>query len=245
MEILKISDRLMKVASLVHKGARVADIGTDHGYLPIYLVQNGISEKVYACDVRKKPLERAHDHISSYGLNDNITICLADGLKGIESGMVDTVTICGMGGKLMQDIIETGKDRLNTGTQLILSPQSEVRDFREYLLSNNIGISEEYVIKEDGKYYFIMNCVYNRESVHNNEHTYKEEELRYGKYLIDNKSEVLREYLQKEYSNFANIYGVLKTQNDKKPSASVEDRLKELEKDIKYNRLAYDAISLN
>lgn len=106
MELLKISDRLRSAAGLVYKGARVADIGTDHGYLPIYLVQNGISECVYACDVRKKPLERAQAHISSYGLDDNITIRLADGLCGIQKDDVDTVTICGMGGKLMKDIIE-------------------------------------------------------------------------------------------------------------------------------------------
>ena len=106
MELLKISDRLRSAAGLVYKGARVADIGTDHGYLPIYLVQNGISECVYACDVRKKPLERAQAHISSYGLDDNITIRLADGLCGIQKDDVDTVTICGMGGKLMKDIID-------------------------------------------------------------------------------------------------------------------------------------------
>ena len=148
MELLKISDRLRSAAGLVYKGARVADIGTDHGYLPIYLVQNGISECVYACDVRKKPLERAQAHISSYGLDDNITIRLADGLCGIQKDDVDTVTICGMGGKLMKDIIEAGKDRLSNGMQLILSPQSEVREFRAYLLENGIDILSEMMKKE-------------------------------------------------------------------------------------------------
>ena len=82
-DIINISNRLKCVASLVNKGARVADIGTDHAYLPIYLVQNGISNKVYACDVRKEPLRRAQLHIDEYGLSDKITTQLCDGLKGI------------------------------------------------------------------------------------------------------------------------------------------------------------------
>ena len=97
-DIINISNRLKCVASLVNKGARVADIGTDHAYLPIYLVQNGISNKVYACDVRKEPLRRAQLHIDEYGLSDKITTQLCDGLKGINKGDVDTVTICGMHG---------------------------------------------------------------------------------------------------------------------------------------------------
>ena len=105
-------------------------------------------------------MERAQAHISSHGLDDNITIRLADGLCGIQKDDVDTVTICGMGGKLMKDIIEAGKDRLSNGMQLILSPQSEVREFRAYLLENGIDILSEMMIKDEGKYYFIMDCVY-------------------------------------------------------------------------------------
>ena len=132
--IINISERLKCAASLVNKGARVADIGTDHAYLPIYLVQNGISNKVYACDVRKEPLRRAQLHIDEYGLSDKITTQLCDGLKGINKGDVDTVTICGMGGKLMKSILQAGIDKLGYNTQLVLSAQSELRDFRAYLL---------------------------------------------------------------------------------------------------------------
>ena len=118
-DIINISNRLKCVASLVNKGARVADIGTDHAYLPIYLVQNGISNKVYACDVRKEPLRRAQLHIDEYGLSDKITTQLCDGLKGINKGDVDTVTICGMGGKLMKSILQAGIDKLIA--QLLIS----------------------------------------------------------------------------------------------------------------------------
>ena len=235
-DIINISNRLKCVASLVNKGARVADIGTDHAYLPIYLVQNGISNKVYACDVRKEPLRRAQLHIDEYGLSDKITTQLCDGLKGINKCDVDTVTICGMGGKLMKSILQAGIDKLGYNTQLVLSAQSELRDFRAYLLEAGIDIKSEHILLEDGKYYFIFDCVYNtpyeqhfnknvvdaddiykNDNQNNNEKkitAYTEEELRYGKYLLDNKSEVLYEYLNKEQS------------------VSVKNRIKAIDEDI-------------
>ena len=266
--IINISERLKCVASLVNKGARVADIGTDHAYLPIYLVQNGISNKVYACDVRKEPLRRAKLHIDEYGLSDKITTKLCDGLKGINKGDVDTVTICGMGGKLMKNILKAGIDKLGDNTQLVLSAQSELKDFRKYLLETGIDIKSEHMLLEDGKYYFIFDCVYNTQDeyylnvtniqqnniyenaavasdIHNNDShkedydkedndkkkitAYAEEELRYGKYLLDNKSEVLYEYLNKELMSCNNIRDNLL---NKEQSVSVKNRIKAIDEDI-------------
>lgn len=272
--IINISERLKCVASLVNKGARVADIGTDHAYLPIYLVQNGISNKVYACDVRKEPLRRAKLHIDEYGLSDKITTQLCDGLKGINKGDVDTVTICGMGGKLMKNILKAGIDKLGDNTQLVLSAQSELRDFRKYLLETGIDIKSEHMLLEDGKYYFIFDCVYNTQDeyylnvtniqqnniyenaaaagdIHNNNiHSndshkedydkeyndkkkitaYAEEELRYGRYLLDNKSEVLYEYLNKELTSCNNIRNSLI--NNKEQSISIKSRIHAIDEDI-------------
>ena len=262
--IINISERLKCVASLVNKGARVADIGTDHAYLPIYLVQNGISNKVYACDVRKEPLRRAKLHIDEYGLSDKITTQLCDGLKGINKGDVDTVTICGMGGKLMKNILKAGIDKLGDNTQLVLSAQSELRDFRKYLLETGIDIKSEHMLLEDGKYYFIFDCVYNTQDeyylnvtniqqnniyenaaaagdIHNNDShkedndkkkitAYAEEELRYGRYLLDNKSEVLYEYLNKELTSCNNIRNSLI--NNKEQSISIKSRIHAIDEDI-------------
>lgn len=272
--IINISERLKCVAGLVNKGARVADIGTDHAYLPIYLVQNGISNKVYACDVRKEPLRRAKLHIDEYGLSDKITTQLCDGLKGINKGDVDTVTICGMGGKLMKNILKAGIDKLGDNTQLVLSAQSELRDFRKYLLETGIDIKSEHMLLEDGKYYFIFDCVYNTQDeyhlnvtniqqnniyehaaaagdIHNNNiHSndshkedydkedndkkkmtaYAEEELRYGRYLLDNKSEVLYEYLNKELTSCNNIRNSLI--NNKEQSISIKSRIHAIDEDI-------------
>ncbi len=272
--IINISERLKCVASLVNKGARVADIGTDHAYLPIYLVQNEISNKVYACDVRKEPLRRAKLHIDEYGLSDKITTQLCDGLKGINKGDVDTVTICGMGGKLMKNILKAGIDKLGDNTQLVLSAQSELRDFRKYLLETGIDIKSEHMLLEDGKYYFIFDCVYNTQdeyylnetniqqnniyehaavagdihnnNIHNNDShkedydkedndkkkitAYAEEELRYGRYLLDNKSEVLYEYLNKELTSCNNIRNSLI--NNKEQSISIKSRIHAIDEDI-------------
>ena len=267
--IINISERLKCVAGLVNKGARVADIGTDHAYLPIYLVQNEISNKVYACDVRKEPLRRAKLHIDEYGLSDKITTQLCDGLKGINKGDVDTVTICGMGGKLMKNILKAGIDKLGDNTQLVLSAQSELRDFRKYLLETGIDIKSEHMLLEDGKYYFIFDCVYNTQDeyylnvtniqqnniyehaaaasdIHNNDShkedydkedndkkkitAYAEEELRYGRYLLDNKSEVLYEYLNKELTSCNNIRNSLI--NNKEQSISIKSRIHAIDEDI-------------
>lgn len=272
--IINISERLKCVAGLVNKGARVADIGTDHAYLPIYLVQNGISNKVYACDVRKEPLRRAKLHIDEYGLSDKITTQLCDGLKGINKGDVDTVTICGMGGKLMKNILKAGIDKLGDNTQLVLSAQSELRDFRKYLIEAGIYIKSEHMLLEDGKYYFIFDCVYNTQdeyylnvtniqqnniyehaaaasdihnnNIHNNDShkedydkedndkkkitAYAEEELRYGRYLLDNKSEVLYEYLNKELTSCNNIRNSLI--NNKEQSISIKSRIHAIDEDI-------------
>ena len=272
--IINISERLKCVAGLVNKGARVADIGTDHAYLPIYLVQNGISNKVYACDVRKEPLRRAKLHIDEYGLSDKITTQLCDGLKGINKGDVDTVTICGMGGKLMKNILKAGIDKLGDNTQLVLSAQSELRDFRKYLLEAGIYIKSEHMLLEDGKYYFIFDCVYNTQdeyylnvtniqqnniyehaaaasdihnnNIHNNDShkedydkedndkkkitAYAEEELRYVRYLLANKSEVLYEYLNKELTSCNNIRNSLI--NNKEQSISIKSRIHAIDEDI-------------
>ena len=272
--IINISERLKCVAGLVNKGARVADIGTDHAYLPIYLVQNEISNKVYACDVRKEPLRRAKLHIDEYGLSDKITTQLCDGLKGINKGDVDTATICGMGGKLMKNILKAGIDKLGDNTQRVLSAQSELRDFRKYLLETGIYIKSEHMLLEDGKYYFIFDCVYNTQdeyylnvtniqqnniyehaaaagdihnnNIHNNDShmedydkedndkkkitAYAEEELRYGRYLLDNKSEVLYEYLNKELTSCNNIRNSLI--NNKEQSISIKSRIHAIDEDI-------------
>ena len=109
---MELSKRLYAVAGLVTKGASVADIGTDHGYIPIYLIEQGISPKAIALDINKGPLERARMHIVGHGLKDRIETRLSDGLEAVMPGEVDTMIAAGMGGGLIIKILTEGKEVL-------------------------------------------------------------------------------------------------------------------------------------
>ncbi len=192
--MIRISDRLRIVAHMCDKGAVVADIGTDHGYLPIYLVQEGIAPSAIAMDLRKGPLEKAKKHICDNCLEDRIQTRLSDGLEKLSKNEADIITICGMGGRLIADIVTKGKDVITQNTILVVSPQSEVGEFRHFLVSQGFEIEDEQMLKEDGKY-FIIKCRKSEESVCSE---FSETQYQYGWKLLDSKDKTLYEYLIKE-----------------------------------------------
>lgn len=118
---MQISKRLEAVASFVEQGSVIADVGCDHGYIPIYLYQKGMIPKAIAMDVNKGPLERAEIHIREYGLGEYITTRLSDGVRALKPNEADAVVIAGMGGALMEKIIEEGEETLKSVSYLILS----------------------------------------------------------------------------------------------------------------------------
>ena len=193
--MIRISDRLRIVAHMCDKGAVVADIGTDHGYLPIYLVQEGIAPSAIAMDLRKGPLEKAKKHICDNCLEDRIQTRLSDGLEKLSKNEADIITICGMGGRLIADIVTKGKDVITQNTILVVSPQSEVGEFRHFLVSQGFEIEDEQMLKEDGKYYFIIKCRKSEESVCSE---FSETQYQDGWKLLDSKDKTLYEYLIKE-----------------------------------------------
>ena len=193
--MIRISDRLRIVAHMCDKGAVVADIGTDHGYIPIYLVQEGIARSAIAMDLRKGPLEKAKKHICDNCLEDRIQTRLSDGLEKLSKNEADIITICGMGGRLIADIVTKGKDVITQNTILVVSPQSEVGEFRHFLVSQGFEIEDEQMLKEDGKYYFIIKCRKSEESVCSE---FSETQYQYGWKLLDSKDKTLYEYLIKE-----------------------------------------------
>ena len=144
---VKLSKRLERIASFVQPGSRVADIGTDHGYVPIWLVQKGVCPSALAMDVRKGPLERAEEHVEEVGLSGKIELRLSDGLAKLKAGEADTVVIAGMGGKLTCRILEQGRhvwENWSEGKErLILSPQSEQDEVRHFLEEQ--GFSKEEI----------------------------------------------------------------------------------------------------
>ena len=130
---MELSIRLKTVAEAVTPGNRVADIGTDHGYVPIYLVKNNLSPGGIAMDVNKGPLEKAKEHIRAEKLSGKIATRLGNGLAPLEPGETDTVVIAGMGGDLICKILKAKPEFLIEGKELILQPQSEWFKVRQIL----------------------------------------------------------------------------------------------------------------
>ncbi|WP_051544890.1 class I SAM-dependent methyltransferase [Butyrivibrio sp. MC2021] len=156
---VKMSQRLLAIAEMLngdYQVGTVADVGCDHGYVSIYLVQKGIAERAIAMDVRKGPLSGALSNIQENGLEDRITIRLSDGLKELGEGEADALVIAGMGGNLMIRILEEGDIHRLGLKRAILQPQSELSQFRQYLRGKGYSIVREKVILDEGKYYFPM-----------------------------------------------------------------------------------------
>lgn len=200
---MELSNRLNTIASFVTDGYRTADIGTDHGYIPIFLTETGKCPKAYAMDVNPGPLERAKQHIEDVGMGDKITCILSDGLNQLPLGEVDSIVIAGMGGDLMVRILEEGKEKLQGIKELVLSPQSHFEKVRRLLHRLGFRILEEEMLKEDGKYYGILRAVHGRE-------TYEKDCFyEYGRCLILNHHLVLLEYLDLEYQKYEKIQETL------------------------------------
>ncbi|MDE5891628.1 MAG: class I SAM-dependent methyltransferase, partial [Acetatifactor sp.] len=151
-----LSARMEALTRMVSRGNRVCDVGCDHGWVSIYLVQQGISPHVLAMDVRQGPLSRAQEHIRQQGLEAYIETRLSDGVAALKVGEADTMICAGMGGRLMQRILEEGREKLTAMRELILQPQSEIAAFRAYLRRAGYVTVSEDMVYEDGKYYPMM-----------------------------------------------------------------------------------------
>lgn len=187
--MIVLSKRLRMNASLVTEGHRLADVGTDHGYIPIVLVQEGRIPSALAMDVNPGPLERAKQHIEEYQLDALIHTRLSDGVKELRPDEADSVLIAGMGGALMIKILEEGREVLSSVKELILQPQSEVDKVRHYLEEAGYTIVREDMVREEGKYYPVMKAElgkmkYDREIFY-----------LYGKLPLEERHAVLEEFL--------------------------------------------------
>lgn len=219
---MRISKRLERVAAFVPEGSRLADIGTDHGYVPIFLILEGKINYALAMDIRKGPLTRAGEHIREYGLQDKIETRLSDGLQKLGPGEADAVVIAGMGGELIIKILEEGRHLWDLVKVWILSPQSDLKKVRKYLARQNFLIEEETMLTEDGKYYTVMRVVrgpmkYEREI-----------DYLYGNYLIIHKDPVLMTFLEKEIYQAEVILKHLKQQDTESAKYRINGLTREL-----------------
>ena len=188
---MEISERLRTVASFVKTSRSIADIGTDHGYIPIYLYKGGIIDRAIACDINKGPVERAKNNINMYHLSDKIETRLGNGMRVISAGETDGAVIAGMGGMLIKDILDYDREKTQSFKELVLQPQSDIDKVRKYLHSIGFKIDDEKMLFEDGIYYTVIRAV------HGNERYDSEEDYLFGKINIDDKSPVLKKYIEK------------------------------------------------
>ncbi len=154
-----LSERLRAVASMVTPGVRVCDVGCDHGFVSIWLVERRISPCVLAMDVREGPLGAARKHVTERGLQSRIETRLSDGLHNYKIGEADSLICAGMGGRLMMCILGEEKAKTDSFRELILQPQSELMEFRAWLREHDLRITDEKMVEEDGKFYPMMRAV--------------------------------------------------------------------------------------
>lgn len=187
---MKLSERLMTIISLIPQNSIVADIGTNHGYIPAYLIENKISKKVIGTDISKGSLEKIIEYVRGLGYEEKIDSRLGDGLEVVKPYEIDTVIIAGMGGLLIRDILEKDKDVRESIVNFILQPMVAAKELREYLIENNFEIIREELAKEGNKYYEIIYAKQGK--------TFIEKEIYYeiSPLLIREKHPLLKEFVQ-------------------------------------------------
>ena len=216
---MNLSKRLTAVASLVTQGNTVADIGTDHGYIPIYLTKNGITDMAFAMDVNEGPLKIAKSHIEEYGLSEYIETRLSDGLHAINPMEAESMICAGMGGRLMIRILTDEIEKARGMKEIILQPQSELGYVRRSLLELGFQIVDENMVCEEGKYYVIMKVLPGNEAEYT-QYAKDDISLEFGTVLLQKKHPVLKEYLNKMESQYSIILSQIPSDNEK----SVQDR---------------------
>ncbi len=208
-------ERLKCIASNVKSGGIVADIGCDHAFTSIYLVEEKLARGAIAIDINKEPLKRAWQHIQESGMEEYISVRLSNGARGLKKGEADTILISGMGGALIASILEESINIIKDAKELVLSPQSEIYIVRHFLHDNGFKIVSEEMLKEQGKFYVVIRAV------PGSQHYKDESGYIYGEYLIENKNKILEEFLLKEQKRTGSILDSLASASG---SAAVKER---------------------
>lgn len=194
MNIISIDNRLKDIASMIDKCHSIADIGTDHGYLPIFLIQNNIIDRAYACDIAINPLKKAQANIKKYQLDDKIKTVLSNGLENVYQD-VDYVIIAGMGANLIIDIL---KNKKKAYPYMILQANLNNELLRRYLSENNYTIIDEKISYVNKKYYEII-------KVRNGYEKLNDLQIKYGPINLLKKSKLFIEKWQATLNKYKNI----------------------------------------
>ncbi|MGL5417140.1 MAG: tRNA (adenine(22)-N(1))-methyltransferase [Clostridium sp.] len=219
---MELSKRLEKILENVDETECLLDVGTDHGYIPIEAIKRGLAKKAIAADINKDPLDKAKLNAIFEGVDESIEVRLGNGLDVIDSNEVSTVVIAGMGGNLIRDILEKGKDKIKN-TEIILLPAQNPEVLRKYLYTNGYKILKEDLCLDEEIFYEIFKVKVSSEEKTELEEIYYE----ISPVLIRDKNSLMKEFLEakKEKAN-----RILKNIVDESETAKL--RRKELEEKI-------------
>lgn len=218
---MQLSKRLQAIANLVPDNSRVADIGTDHGYIPIYLRLNNKASYCIASDINKGPIESAERNRAKYQVSE-VETRQGGGLQTLcKEDNLDIVIIAGMGGYLIHDILENDLELVKGMKKIILQPQNNITEIRRYLHHIGFKIEQETFLEEDGKYYTIIVAVPGTEKYE------KECEYVYGKYLLKHMTDLYKSWLIYKGEGYKKIMDKLEGSD----TEQIKERIAELEKE--------------
>lgn len=219
--------RLEEIIKLVEDNSIVADIGTDHGIVPYELIKSNKAKKVIASDISEKSLDKLREKLDYLDEPEKIMLNVSDGLNNLNEYQVDTIIISGMGGNLIVDILNKNIDVAKSANCLILGANNSLSVLRKFLHDNSFEIIEEVDLFENDKYYQIIKVKVGKQLFLN------EYEYEFGKFLIDNKSENLKQYIQQQVDNKKTILSNISekdSDNVKNAIDNINVEIKELEK---------------
>ncbi len=223
--MIKLSPRLQIVFDMIPICRTVADVGTDHGYLPIALLENQICKRAIAMDINSGPLDRAKANIKEAGFESDIELRLSNGLEKLSAGEAEVISICGMGGPLIGKIIQAGEQVAKLADCIIIEPQSDYYTLRKLLMDMGFVIIDENLTCEENKIYPIIKLKYQADIV--KRVTYSDEQLEYGPKIIERAPELLIKLLDKNQKEYSSILASLNKNTTR--SDAISSRCQELE----------------
>ena len=200
-------NRINGIGQMIQKGMVVADIGTDHAFLPVYLIENDICEKVYACDVADGPLEAARKTIAERNMDEEIIVIQSDGFDCVPDD-ANVAVLAGMGFYTVEGIFERNIEKLDQFKQIIIEVNRNVKEMRQYISEHHYTIQNEEIIYDRGHYYFVidMNTTYHDE--------YNEVEIQCGPILLNKKEKDYIEYIDIRLKQLEEYISKSKCDND-------------------------------
>lgn len=214
-ERVTLDRRLKQVVAYIPEGSVLADIGSDHAYVPCFAIQQGIVKRAIAGEVNRGPMEAAQAQVALIGATNEIDVRLGDGLAVLKKDEATCVTICGMGGSLISSILEAGKTKLGAVERLVLQPNVDGQHVRLWLLSNGYRLVEETIVEENDKVYEILVGERGEETVYKTGEE-REWQLLFGPYLVESRPEPFKLKWRREADKLDYVLGQMEvgTQTD-------------------------------